>query len=160
MSQRDVPEWMPLYVYEFIADRNVQAMELDELGAYFRLILTQWVNGSVPEDRRELARLLHRDAETVERIWLALAPCYKAHPDLPGELVQGRVEEERATALSKLKGNRKGGLTAAERRRAKRAEKVLAGGGERRGMVGHPNTEEDWDVEQAFDQLWREKEGV
>ena len=120
MSQRDVPEWMPLYVYEFIADRNVQAMELDELGAYFRLILTQWVNGSVPADRRELARLLHRDTETMERIWSALAPCYKAHPELPGELVQGRVEEERETALNRLAGNSKGGKTSAERRQGKK----------------------------------------
>ena len=155
MSQRDVPEWMPLYVYHFIADRNVQAMELDEIGAYFRLILTQWVNGSVPADRRELARLLHCDGETMERIWVALAPCYEVHPDLPGELIQGRVEAERAKALTRIEGNSKGGKTSAERRRGKpQVEKVLTGGGVRRGMVGHPNTEEDWDVERAFDELW------
>jgi uncharacterized protein YdaU (DUF1376 family) len=156
MSQRDVPEWMPLYVYEFIADRNVQAMELDELGAYFRLILTQWVNGSVPADRRELARLLHLDAKTMERVWLALAPCYKAHPDLPGELVQGRVEEERAVALSKLRGNSKGGKTAAERRRARQAERVSGGEEEQAEIADAPVAGEDqgFDPEVGFQCLW------
>ena len=120
MSQQNVPDWMPLYVYEFIADRNVQAMELDELGAYFRLILTQWVNGSVPEDIRALARLLHRDVETMERIWEALKGCYRPHPELAGELVQGRVEEERAVALARLAGSSKGGTVRAQKVREKK----------------------------------------
>ena len=119
MSQQNVPEWMPLYVYEFIADRDVQAMELDELGAYFRLILTQWVNGSVPADRRALARLLHCEVEKMERIWVALAPCYKEHPERPGELIQGRVEGEREAAMARLAGNVKGGVVSASRRRSK-----------------------------------------
>jgi uncharacterized protein YdaU (DUF1376 family) len=155
MSQRNVPEWMPLYVYEFLADRNVQAMALDELGAYFLLIMTQWVNGSIPADLRVLGRLLrNQDAETTERIWMALKPCYRDHPELAGELIQGRVEEERETALTRLAGNSLGGRNSADRRQKTKsrpqvelgattntpvsqpqAERKLTGGGERRGMV-------------------------
>ena len=177
MSQRDVPEWMPLYIYEFLADRNVQAMTLDELGAYFLLIMTQWVNGSIPADLRMLGRLLrNQDVETTERIWMALKPCYKDHPDLPGELIQGRVEEEREVALSRLAGNSKGGTTAAERRRVKKLQgrpqveltptseatdaqpqpeaRKFTGGGERRGMVGNPPPVEDCGVTPALMQAF------
>lgn len=152
MSQRDVPEWMPLYVYEFLADRNVQAMSLDELGAYFLLIMTQWVNGSVPSDMRVLARLLrNQDPEMMERIWQALAPCYREHPTMPGELIQGRVEEERETARQRLAGNSRGGRTSAERRRGRVAVDPEP---EVERIETHPNTEEGWDVEQAFGELW------
>ncbi|MGD0497566.1 MAG: hypothetical protein ABSC23_03920 [Bryobacteraceae bacterium] len=121
MSQQDVPEWMSLYVYEFFADLNVQAMELDELGAYWRLIGVQWMNGSVPSDLRVLARLLHvRSRKTMERIWKALSPCYVEHPDKPGELIQSRVESERVKALARIKGNSKGGTTSAARRNARK----------------------------------------
>ena len=120
MSQQSVPEWMPLYVYEFLADINVQAMDLDELGAYFLLVMCQWVNGSIPSDKRILARLCrNRDEATMERIWTALKPCYSEHPSEPGVLIQKRVEEEREVALSRLAGSKKGGLASAESRRKK-----------------------------------------
>lgn len=125
MSQQNVPEWMPLYVYEFVADRNVQAMTLDELGAYLRLILMQWANGSVPKDLQSLARLLHCDLETMERFWVALGPCYRDHPTLPGEMIQERVEKERTKAMGRLSVSSRGGKQAQARRRAQRVEPGL-----------------------------------
>ena len=63
-------------------------MALDQLGAY-PLIMTQWVNGSIPADLRVLGRLLrNQDADTTERIWMALEPCYRDHAELEGELIQ------------------------------------------------------------------------
>lgn len=73
MAQYDTPEWFPFYVYAFLGDELVQAMTLDQVGAYTLLMVSQWINGSIPADIPSLARMMRgRTSEEMEEIWEGL----------------------------------------------------------------------------------------
>ena len=47
--------WMPLYIADYLAD--TADLSVAESGAYMHLIMYYWVNGSLPQDNRSLARI-------------------------------------------------------------------------------------------------------
>jgi uncharacterized protein YdaU (DUF1376 family) len=67
-----------------------------ERGAYISLLCFQWVNGYVPTDVEQLARLMGTPAERFEAIWATLGPKFEA--DERGLFNRG-VEIERRLAL-------------------------------------------------------------
>lgn len=119
MSQRDVPDYFAFYPYEFLSDERVLAMTLEQVGAYLLLICSQWINGSIPSDIPTLARLLKRTTAEMEILWAGVGPCFSDHPDLPGRLVQKRVEEERARAISAITKERERLKTYRDRKKAR-----------------------------------------
>lgn len=100
--------WFPLYVDDWLSSSVVTRLELDEQGAYIKLLAFGWKHGGIPSDHAELARLLGlrpgslRAARMLNRV-IALA--WKPHSDDPRILVNDRqeAERERAQAVYKSK---------------------------------------------------------
>jgi len=51
-------QWFPFYASDWLSDERVQVIPLESQGAYIRLLATQWVEGSIPQDDYHLSRLL------------------------------------------------------------------------------------------------------
>jgi hypothetical protein len=87
---------MPFYGREFYADENVLVMNLEQEGAYLRLLWLCWQEGSIPPDTVKLAAMCKNvSARKFERtIWPALVGCFTPTPD--GRLIHPKVEALRA----------------------------------------------------------------
>ena len=56
-------QWMPLWVGDFLGD--TAHLNAAETGAYLLLLIHLWLNGTLPNDDRKLARI----ARTTPRQW-------------------------------------------------------------------------------------------
>lgn len=83
-----------IYPKDFLSDENVAVMNLEETGAYIRLILHCWTEGSIPSDHARLALLLKVPVRRVGKLWPALAPCFV--PSSTDRLIHPRLDKERA----------------------------------------------------------------
>jgi len=52
----DLP-YMPLYVMDLLTDEAVVCMTNEAFGAYMRLLAHEWIEGSLPNDEKKLAKL-------------------------------------------------------------------------------------------------------
>lgn len=66
------PEWFRMDPAKFLSDAQVDAMTTLELGACFRLLCRQWIDGYIPDDQRLLARLCRLDAAAMRDAWVTL----------------------------------------------------------------------------------------
>lgn len=99
MKKNDAPAFR-LYAADFLADENVAMMDLAETGAYVRLLLFQWREGSIPADPLKLARLLNIPSKALALLWPALEPCFIPMRNNDDRLVNPRMERERKLAAS------------------------------------------------------------
>lgn len=98
---------MPLYVYEIRADEACSLMELDEFGAYMRLLQHQWIEGSMPSDEAKLMRLLGVvDPDVFARIWGVLSSKFEGSN---GRLVNPKLHAIREATIVKVETNRANG---------------------------------------------------
>jgi uncharacterized protein YdaU (DUF1376 family) len=67
------PEWFKMDPAKFLSDGQVDAMTTVELGACFRLICRQWLDGFIPDDLRMLARLCRLDDTAMGEAWQTLS---------------------------------------------------------------------------------------
>ena len=67
------PEWFKMDPAKFLSDGQVDAMTTVELGACFRLICRQWLDGFIPDDLRLLARLCRLDDNAMGEAWQTLS---------------------------------------------------------------------------------------
>jgi uncharacterized protein YdaU (DUF1376 family) len=72
---------------------------LEERGAWFTLVMTNWIEGSLPSDQTALARLLRVDAAAMRGLWSAIGSRFIPHLDFPGRLTSPRLEVERERAV-------------------------------------------------------------
>lgn len=106
--------WMPLYVADYIADTaHLGALES---GAYLHLIMHYWLNGSLPADDRQLARV----ARMTDREWKAAKATLQAFFD--DGWTHGRIDKELAKANEVSTSNSDKAREAANRRWAKEQE--------------------------------------
>ena len=70
------PEWFKVDPAKFLSDAMIDAMSTLELGACFRLLCRQWLDGYIPDDPGLLARLCRLDATTMNEAWLILEPFF------------------------------------------------------------------------------------
>lgn len=82
------------YPKDFYSDEKVQLMDFVEEAAYLRLLSHQWLNGSVPGDLADIARILRVALSEVERMWPRLAPCFQDIGE--GRLANARMERDRS----------------------------------------------------------------
>ena len=68
-------------------------LTLEEEGAYIRLLAHQWIDGHIPTDERERARLLGVDLRKLRRIFVKLGKHFPAGSN--GGLKNVRLEDER-----------------------------------------------------------------
>jgi uncharacterized protein YdaU (DUF1376 family) len=70
------PEWFKMDPAKFFSDAQVDAMSTLELGACFRLLGRQWIDGHIPDDLRLLARLCRLDDASMAEAWVTLCPFF------------------------------------------------------------------------------------
>lgn len=93
MSDEKAPAFM-FYPKDYTSDEHVQAMSLEQEGAYLRLLLHGWLHRGIPTDLSTLARICRVPRSKMARLWPGVAPCFKEAE--PGRLVNPRQEKERA----------------------------------------------------------------
>jgi uncharacterized protein YdaU (DUF1376 family) len=63
------PFWFPIEPAAFLSDSLVDQMTTLELGACFRLLCRQWIDGSLPDDQEQLRRLARLSKPEMEDAW-------------------------------------------------------------------------------------------
>ena len=108
------PEWFKLDAAKFLADAQVDAMSTLELGACFRLLCRQWIDGWIPDDLRLLARLCRLDSEVMVQAWVTLAPFFPTIE--PGKRANRFMWVERDKVVTALHRKSDEGTRAARKR--------------------------------------------
>lgn len=104
--------WFPFYVDDFWQDEAVQAMTLEEVGFYLRLLCLQWREGSIPSDLEKLGRICHLDSQAMARLWPAVSHCYTNAQGDRSRLVNRRlftIQEQQTAVHRKLSEQGKAG---------------------------------------------------
>jgi len=90
------------YPKDWFSDSNVRSMSYEEKGIYIDLILTCWIDGTIPADEDEILNLLHlqqghRGMPGFPDPWNLqdILRCFEPAPDDPGRLIHPRLERER-----------------------------------------------------------------
>ncbi len=96
-DERELP-YMRLWVPDLLADDLVQELDLEEFGAYMRLLCIAWRRGHIPADPKRRAKLLGISAARERAIWELLGSKWVANGN--GGLVNRRQERERDWALN------------------------------------------------------------
>ena len=115
---KNKPTWFKLYPAEFLADRNVERMNIDEFGLYCYLLMRGWLDGGIPADLDEIARyamLRGLPREQLEKMWEAVKLCWIPSAD-PNTLVNPRQEREREAVRDYWAAKSKAGKASAEKR--------------------------------------------
>ncbi len=84
-------QWYPK---DHLTDEHVINMTLEEEGAYRRLMDYSWLHGSIPKEFERMALLCKITPEHMERLWVAIEPCFREDPDDPKRLIHPRLERE------------------------------------------------------------------
>ena len=108
------PEWFKLDPAKFLSDHRVDAMTTLELGACFRLLCRQWLDGSIPDDSRLLARLCRLDGATMKEAWVSLEPFFPMIE--PGKRANRFMFVEREKVDAELRRRSDEGTRAANKR--------------------------------------------
>jgi uncharacterized protein YdaU (DUF1376 family) len=97
-------QWYP---DRFRGSGAVQAMTLEEEGAYRRLLDSQWSRGYVPSDPRRIAAILGVTPRKARELFAAMAECFEE--ESPGRLVTPFLESVRQYAAKQSRNGNKGG---------------------------------------------------
>jgi uncharacterized protein YdaU (DUF1376 family) len=142
--------WMKFYPRETLSDSSYSGWSLEERGAWWHLILHNWIEGSIPSDQGSLGRLLRVDDRVMRGLWSAIGSKFIPHPDVPGRLTSPRLEVEREKAVGVYKKRSAAGVKAAtarwqreKERHAKRMRSVSTTHPDRMPDVLDPATDPD-----------------
>lgn len=81
------------YPKDYLTDENVLVMTLEEEGAYWRLMLSEWVEESLPTEMIKLAKICRISEKKMKKIWENLKNCFEFRSD--GRLIHPRLQKER-----------------------------------------------------------------
>ena len=95
----------PLYAADFDMDTNTWTNE--EVGVYLRLLLSEWVNGDLPDDPEKLAKIVRISRKKFFNLFINIS--HKFHKNGNGRLVNKRLEEERQKKRNWLDNQSKSG---------------------------------------------------
>ena len=101
------------YAADFFMDTN--SWTPSQVGAYCRLLMYEWVNGSLPAQIGKLARIAGIDPRNMQKMWSAEI-AKKFTTDGAGMLVNLRLEEERQKQLKYRELQSERGKIGAEKR--------------------------------------------
>jgi uncharacterized protein YdaU (DUF1376 family) len=108
------PEWFKVDPAKFLSDGQVEAMSTLELGACFRLLCRQWLDGFIPDDLRLLARLCRLDAAAMGEAWATLSLFFPIME--PGKRANRFMWIEREKVVTELERRSDEGTRAARKR--------------------------------------------
>lgn len=86
------------------------------LGCYVKLMCFAWREGSIPSDIASIARLCGETPAALHSVWPQIRPCFEEDVFLPGRLVHGGLESQRATVKASHAARSAAGAIGAERR--------------------------------------------
>ena len=101
------------YPKDFVSDLHVQAMRLDELGAYWYLCCLYWIERGLPDDPAYLARALKISRTRFDRLWRSIGPCFVRRGT---RLQHKRLDRERARQVRWRRKMAKAGRKGADSR--------------------------------------------
>lgn len=113
------PEKAPAFQFypkDFLSDEKQAAMSAQECGVYIRLMCRCWLEGSIPDDVTQVARLGGVTTAQLRKFWPAIRRCFAAHETDAGRLVHGRLERERSKQDSFRRRQSDKGSKGAEKR--------------------------------------------
>lgn len=114
------------YPKDFLSDEKQLSMSLAEAGAYIRLISVCWLDGSLPNEPKRLARLCGATSRQIAEMWPAIGRCFQVAQD--GRLIHPRLEIERLKqATFRQRQSDKGKASAASRSATERQPNVNRG---------------------------------
>lgn len=79
------------YPKDFLSDRNVVVMSMQERGVYITMICHAWQD-PLPVDHAQLARICGVPLSSFRKMWPALSVCFR---EVDGVLIHPRLERER-----------------------------------------------------------------
>lgn len=115
MSKSKLPH-MPLWVYDIESDESCALMTAEQFGVYVRLLIRQWIEGSIPADPNMLAALIRVPSERLSECFSNVVAKFEQHPDKPDRLVNPRLADERDKAIAKVEKNRLAGRKGGSRK--------------------------------------------
>src|SRR4051794_8414097 len=108
------PEWFKMDPAQFFSDAQVDAMSTLELGACFRLLGRQWIDGFIPDDLRVLGRLCRLDDSGMREAWDTLSAFFPVVE--AGKRANRFMWIERAKVVADLERKSDEGTRAARKR--------------------------------------------
>ena len=102
----------PLYASDF--DMDTATWENDELGAYLRLLLYEWVNGGLPNDTYKLAKIVRESQRKFIDKWKNLSHKFTLNGN--GLLINQRMENIRQEKAYYIESQREKGIKSAKKR--------------------------------------------
>ena len=108
------PDWFKMNPAMFLQDEVVDAMSALELGAVFRFLCRQWIDGDLSDDITLLARQARITDEEMEAFW----PRFSAFFPLldSGRRANRFMSESRREVVIAMEAKREAGRAAANRR--------------------------------------------
>lgn len=128
--------YFPLYAANFIASRPYKLMTLQQRGLWISIYMECWVNGSLPADLHEMAKLLGFPVLEVEQAMSNLH--YSFLEKVDGQLISKELEEYRQGFLDKREKQRLGGIKGAANKKAQQATRLPKG--QPKGSLNHINS--------------------
>jgi hypothetical protein len=94
-----------VYPKDYETDEKVKLMTLEQEGAYWRLLLHQSLEGSVPADISGLALICRVPKGRMKKLWTGTLPlCFPAVLGPPGRLANLRMERDRRERQEFIRG--------------------------------------------------------
>ena len=107
-----------LYASDFDMDTNT--WELEEIGLYFRLLMSQWVNGPLPNDPQKLSKIARTSVKKFNYLFENIRHKFKLNGDR--KLFNQRLEDEREKQTNYMKFQQESGKKGAFVRWNKRGD--------------------------------------
>ena len=102
------------YPGDFLNDAFVRAMPANARGVYITLLCVEWIEGHLPDDLDQLARLAAVSRAEFRKVWPFVEPCFERRAG--GGLYQKRLEAERQKQAAYRERMSARGALGAERR--------------------------------------------
>ncbi len=97
--------------------------ETDEVGAYLRLLLYEWVNGGLPDDTYKLSKIVRESERKFREKWKNLSQKFTLNGN--GLLINRRMEEVREEKSQFIESQREKGIKSAIKRWGNRITPVI-----------------------------------
>jgi uncharacterized protein YdaU (DUF1376 family) len=102
----------PLYAQDFDMDTNTWSNE--EVGVYLRLLLSEWINGPLPDDTKKLAQIARISPKKFKNLFQICSK--KFIRDGNGFLINEKMEKIREKVSKWLEQKQKAGIAGARKR--------------------------------------------
>ena len=108
------PFWFPIEPAAFLSDSLVDQMTTLELGACFRLLCRQWIDGDLPDDQEQLRRLARLSKAEMDEAWEVIQRFFPESGD--GKRANRYANERRKEVTETLSKRHDAGVLGAEKR--------------------------------------------